>query len=233
MFQNVIKRSIIRQIVRLGEDFYNMIKTSNYKTNPKIERRFLMKRLSKKTKLFLFLLVIIMIMSFIVITALKLINKDFTIKDSRKEIGYTYVLNSQINNTEYNLRYPFFRYEKIDNMIYNELQNQIKNFNKANQKSSYKTTIQSDFNDFVFNDKHCVSIDLRFLERSHHKKQETVKTLIFCYGKKIQAKNIFLQDKIKNIVSKIKNEIRSNQTFASHLKDKSVNLDEKIPNNIS
>ncbi len=189
---------------------------------------------SKKRKIFfiiiLFITIIICVTGIII---LKKAKSDFKLKDSRKEIGYTYVLKSQINNIQYNLRYPFFKYDKMDSVVYQEIQKQIENFTKKNKESADKTKIQSDFNDYGFNNNYGVSIDLRFLEKSHNKKQQTIKTLVFCYGKKLQAKSIFVQDKIKNIVSKIKNEIRSNQKFAAHLKDKSVNLDEKIPNNIS
>lgn len=150
-----------------------------------------------------------------------------------KEIGVNRVLKGEKEGIEYKLNFPYFQFADLDKVIYEELQKEISSYISQKKESGVKTALmKSDYNSYGFNDNHGVSVDIRFLQNDKEEKKHFVKTFVFCYGKQLNVKNIFKESKIKNIVSAIKNEIRSNKKYAKAIKKYNIDLDKKLSNDI-
>ena len=150
-----------------------------------------------------------------------------------KEIGVNRVLKGEKEGIDYNLNFPYFQFTDIDKIIYEDLQKEISSYISQKKESGVKNAlIKSDYNSYAFNDNHGVSVDIRFLQKDKEEKKHFVKTFVFCYGKQLSAKNLFKESKVKNVVSAIKNEIRSNKKYSQAIKKYNVDLDKKLSNDL-
>ncbi len=155
------------------------------------------------------------------------------IENNVKEIGVSRVLKGEKEGIDYNLNFPYFQFADLDKVIYEELQKEISSYISQKKELGVKNAlIKSDYNSYGFNDNHGVSVDIRFLQKDKEEKKHFVKTFVFCYGKHLTAKNIFKEDKIKNVVSAIKNEIRSNKKYIKAIKKYNIDLDKKLSNDL-
>ena len=190
----------------------------------------------KNSKKFLILILSIFFCCFLIALGiiLKFKNNRFTIKESRKEIGVCSNMKGTKNSTKYDIDFPCFDIAEIDDMIEETLQNEISSYALQNEKKDVKNAkIEGDYNSFSFNEDKGISIEFRFLKKSKEEKKQTVKNLVFCYGKKIEARHLFKKEKIKNVISSIKKEIRSDAKLLQNIKKEKVDLDSKLKNELS
>lgn len=159
---------------------------------------------------------------------------EFKIKNISKEVGVLKTLKGVKNNAEYNFSFPFFNNKEMDKEVKNVLKEEWFGFLKENKnKNNKKITIHSDYGSFSFNDNAGISVCLQFLKNVNSKTTKTVRTLNFCYNKKIKPEDVFLNNQIPKTVAKIKGEIRASSLNVKRLKKQSVDLDEKIPNSLN
>lgn len=158
---------------------------------------------------------------------LKQKNATYTIKNSVKEIGVTHTIKGKKNDIKYHFKLPYFQVEEIDRPIYQYIENELSSYIKEHKDPA---TIQSDYSSYAFNNNYGVSVNLQFLKKNKKETKKSTKTFVFCYGKEILIDNIFSEDKIKQVVSNIKKEIRSNKKLAKYIKDEGVDLDSKLQN---
>ncbi len=158
-----------------------------------------------------------------------LFNNEFKIKNSKKEIGVVQTLEGNKNSKSYELKYPFLKNENLNSVISSHLKQEIKDF--LNENETEKAKLQSDYNIFSFDENNGISICFRYLKKAKKLKKETVKTMVFWHDKKLEIKNIFAKDKIKKVISTVKNEIQNNKEFAKIIKKEKIVLDEKFQNN--
>ncbi len=203
------------------------IKKYDIKTNKNDE--------SKKFKRILSLLLFVIFSGFLMFSLLVFQHRrnNISMEKMIKELGVVRILKGEKEGIKYNLNFPYFQFNELDKVIYDELQKEISSYISQKKETNVDVAfMKSDYNTYGFNDNHGVSVDLRFLQKDKEEKKHFVKTFIFCYGKLLTVKNIFKEDKIKNIVSAIKNEIRSNQKYFKAIKRNNIDLDKKLPNDI-
>ena len=183
----------------------------------------------------LFLIVGSLIFLFSLFLILLKINANsgvFKIKNISKDVGVCKVLKGVKNNANYNFSFPSFNDKQMDKEVINILREELFAFLKEN-KNNKKIKIESDYGSFSFNENAGVSVCLQFLKTANSKKTKTVRTLNFCYKEKLNTNNVFLNEQIPKIVTKIKSEIRSNFLNAKKLKKQSIDLDKKITNSLN
>lgn len=190
---------------------------------------------SKKLKQISILLFFVIFSGFIAASLLIFQHKrnNVKIENITKEIGVNRILKGEKEGIDYNLNIPYFQFQELDRVVFEEVQKELFLYISRKKEAGVKSAfIKSDYNSYGFNNNYGVSVDLRFLQKDKEEKKQLVKTFVFCYGKLLIAKNIFQENKIKNVVSAIKNELRSNKKYSKIIKQYNIDLDEKLPNNI-
>ena len=164
---------------------------------------------------------------------------DFKIKDCVKEIGTAQMLTGQKKGVTYKIKFPYFNYKDVDSLlqekIYSEIENVVKENANRNLKKgeARKAVILSDFQTFAFNNNCGVSVQMQYLKNISGKKFYKTVNLVFCYGKLLGFKDIFKQDKLQDVVSAIKTEIKLDKRFRFMLKNRPFSIYNKFTDDVS
>ena len=175
---------------------------------------------------------IICLMSIFVGIKIKNIRSDFKIKNSVKQVGELKTSKGKKDNVTYNVKYPRFKNKKINFFANNILKKELRNFYVEKSKTNKKSNFFSDYNSYSFNNGKTTSVCYHILTKSGKDVIKKAKTMS-CYEENLlNFYNVFQEDKIKKIIMEIKKEIRNNPKWNKIIKKHSINLDEKISNNV-
>ena len=180
-----------------------------------------MKFLSKKNIPIILIISIAVICSIFIFAAILRVKSSSANTDKyfTKQIGVCQTLEGANKNIKYKIKFPYFKNENVDSCVMKEIYKTIDNFSKniSEKKDSNNLgapELVADYQSFKFNNNCGASIQFSYKYKIKKSIQTETKTMVFCYGKKIEPENIFKEEKIPQIVKAIKNEIKTNKQLS-------------------